>query len=158
MVSPSPGAPGVDATATRGGGTDRAASPQGRAAGPSNGGEGREGQGTASGAATALAVPGSGGAAGDYEGYYARLRARLKEVLRYPPVARRRGLEGTVHLDIDVEPSGAIGAVTVVSSSSHDVLDRAAVDAVRSMSRVPFPSDVRPRPLKVRLPVVFALP
>ncbi len=47
--------------------------------------------------------------------------------------------------------------MTLARSSSHDVLDEAAVDAVRSLRRVPFPADVRPRPLRVRLPVVFEL-
>ena len=104
-----------------------------------------------------LGVPGGGGSGSDYDAYYARLRQRLGEVLRsrYPSAARQLELRGTVHLEIDVEPSGAIGAVTVITSSSHEILDRAAVDAVRSLSRVPFPSNVRPRALKVRLPVVF---
>ena len=105
-------------------------------------------------------MPGGGGSGSDYDAYYARLRQRLVEVLgsRYPKTARERRLEGTVQLEIAVEPSGKIGAVTVVASSSHDVLDRAAVDAVRSLSRVPFPDNVRPKALKVRLPVVFRAP
>jgi len=105
----------------------------------------------------ALGIPGGGGAGSDYAVYFARLRQRLQEVLRYPPVARRRGITGTVHLEIAVEPDGAIAAVSVIASSSHEILDRAAVDAARSVPRVPFPSDVRPRALRVRLPVVFEL-
>ena len=78
-------------------------------------------------------------------------------MLRYPAVARRRGVTGTVHLEIAVEPDGAIGTVSVIASSSHEVLDRAALDAARAVPRVPFPGDVRPRALRVRLPVVFEL-
>jgi protein TonB len=105
----------------------------------------------------ALGIPGGGGAGSDYAAYFARLRQRIQEVLRYPTVARRRGVTGTVHLEIAVEPDGAIAAVSVIASSSHEILDRAAVDAARSVPRLPFPSDVRPRALKVRLPVVFEL-
>jgi protein TonB len=105
----------------------------------------------------ALGIPGSGGADSDYAAYYARLRQRIQDVLRYPAAARRRGITGTVHLEIAVEPNGAIGAVSVITSSSHDILDRAAVDAARAIPRVPFPVDVRPRALRVRLPVVFEL-
>jgi protein TonB len=105
----------------------------------------------------ALGIPGGGGAGSDYAAYFARLRQRIQEVLRYPAVARRRGFTGTVHLEIDVEPDGAIATVSVIASSSHEILDRAAVDAARSIPRLPFPSDVRPRPLRVRLPVVFEL-
>lgn len=107
--------------------------------------------------AAALGVAGGGGAGGDYAAYYARLRQRIQDVLRYPAAARRRGVTGTVHLEIAVEPNGAIGVVSVITSSSHDILDRAAVDAARAIPRVPFPGDVRPRALRVRLPVVFEL-
>jgi len=105
----------------------------------------------------ALGIPGGGDAGSDYAAYFARLRQRIQEVLRYPAVARRRGVTGTVHLEIAVEPDGAIATVSVIASSSHEILDRAAVDAARSVPRLPFPSDVRPRALKVRLPVVFEL-
>lgn len=105
----------------------------------------------------ALGIPGGGDAGSDYAAYFARLRQRIQEVLRYPTVARRRGVTGTVHLEIAVEPDGAIATVSVIASSSHEILDRAAVDAARSVPRLPFPSDVRPRALKVRLPVVFEL-
>lgn len=107
----------------------------------------------------ALGIPGGGGADSDYAAYYARLRQRIQEVVRYryPPAARRLGVTGTVHLEIAVEPDGAIGAVSVIASSSHDILDRAALDAARSVRRVPFPGGVRPRALRARLPVVFEL-
>jgi protein TonB len=105
----------------------------------------------------ALGIPGGGGAGSDYAAYYARLRQRIQDVLRYPAAARHRGVTGTVHLEIAVDPNGAIGAVSVITSSSHDILDRAAVDAARSVRRVPFPGDVRPPALRVRLPVVFKL-
>ena len=44
-----------------------------------------------------------------------------------------------------------------MASSSHRLLDDAALEAVRAVGRVPFPPGVRPRPLKMRLPVVFVL-
>jgi periplasmic protein TonB len=104
----------------------------------------------------ALALPGDGGA-GAYGPYLTALRRRLHELLEYPPVARRRGVTGTVHLEIALEPTGQVSDVMVVRSSDHEVLDRAALDAARRLRRVPFPADVRPRALRVRLPVVFEL-
>jgi protein TonB len=92
-----------------------------------------------------------------YAGYIALLRRRVQEALTYPAAARRRGMSGTVHLDISVEPTGRIADVLVVRSSSHDVLDAAALDAVRTLRQVPFPPGVRPRAVRVRLPVVFEL-
>jgi protein TonB len=105
----------------------------------------------------ALGIAGGGSGGGDYAAYFARLRQRIQETLRYPSAARRRGVTGTVHLEIAIEPDGAVGAVSVIKTSAHEILDRAAMDAARSVPRLPFPDDVRPRGLRVRLPVVFEL-
>jgi protein TonB len=85
------------------------------------------------------------------------VRRRILDALRYPPPARSRGLTGTVYLEIFIESNGAIGDVAVTSSSSHPLLDEAALEAVRSLSPQPFPKGLKPRPLRVRLPVVFDL-
>ncbi len=120
------------------------------------GGVGRGGQLSAS------VAPGTGGGVGDgggteYADYLARVRQRIQDSLRYPPAARRRGVTGTVHLEISIGADGAIAAVSVDTSSAHEILDRAAVEAARSVPRVPFPKDVRAAPLKIRLPVRFEL-
>ena len=170
-AAPSNGSPSIALTTTPDGASAAGGSVQpdepGGAATPRADGPASAGGGTESGARgpagvggdriAALGIPGGAGAGSDYAVYFARLRQRIQEVLRYPPVARRRGVTGTVHLEIAVEPDGAIATVSVIASSSHEVLDRAAVDAARSIPRLPFPSDVRPRPLRVRLPVVFEL-
>jgi len=110
---------------------------------------------------TNVAVAPSGSDGGEpgseYGGYYARIRQRIQESLRYPSVAQRRGLMGTVHLEILIRPDGAIGNVSVAASSSHRLLDEAALETVRSLSPQPFPANLRPRWLTVRLPVVFDL-
>lgn len=107
----------------------------------------------------ALAVPGSAPAdpGAMYAGYLGRLRQRIDEALRYPAAARRRGLTGTVTIEVTVLPDGAIGPVRVVESSAHPLLDEAAVDSVRSLHPQPFPRDLPARTLSVRLPVVFVL-
>ena len=145
-----------DAAASRG----ASASGDGAGATGLTSGEGTPGataaRGAGDGSALALAIPGDGG--GEmYGAYLAALRRRLQETLEYPATARRRGLSGTVHLEISLESSGRVSEVVVVRSSSHSVLDDAALRAARSLARVPFPPDVRPRPLRVRLPVVFEL-
>jgi protein TonB len=85
------------------------------------------------------------------------LRRRVHDALVYPEAAIRRGVSGTAHVDVSVDPSGVIRAVVLVRSSSHGVLDEAALDAVRRLRRVPFPAEVRPRAMLVRLPVRFEL-
>jgi protein TonB len=118
------------------------------------GGDAAAGGGTGGGT-LALAIPGDGASA--YGPYLALLRRRVQEAMTYPAAARRRGLSGTVHLEIALDPSGEISDVTLARSSAHRLLDDTAVESVRSLRRVPFPPDVRPRALRVRLPVVFEL-
>ena len=133
---------GLGGRAGAGGG---AASGAGAAGGGGTGGDG----------ALALAVPGDGG--GAYAAYLALLRRRVQEALTYPAAARRRSLVGTVHLEISIDLGGRITGVELARSSFHELLDEAALDAVRAVDRVPFPPDVRPRVLRVRLPVTFEL-
>ncbi len=150
------------ATVARPGGGGRSESPG--AVGGSVSGErgsgagGGAGFGVREGSALALVVPGDGSGEGaEYGVYLALVRSRIHELLRYPSVARHRGLSGTVLIEVEIAPTGEIGRVSVAASSSHGVLDEAAVDAVRGLRRVPFPPNLRPRALRTRLPVVFDL-
>jgi TonB family protein len=106
--------------------------------------------------ALALAVPGDGGGDGTADAIYKELRRRVQAALVYPSRARLRRLAGTVEVDLEIQPSGEITRVSVAVSSSHLVLDDAAVDTVRGLGRVSFPPSIRPRVLRVRLPVEFA--
>jgi len=150
-TSPGAGTPPIGPAAGRG---DGPASGSRRAAGDDAGLE----LGAGEGSALALAVPAErGGDGSEYAGYYAVLRRRVQEALAYPATARRRALTGTVQVELDIQPTGAITQVVLAVSSSHRVLDEAALEAVRGIERLPFPPDLRPRRLRVRLPVVFAL-
>jgi TonB family protein len=64
---------------------------------------------------------------------------------------------GVVELVLEIQPSGAITQVAVVASSSHQILDDAAVETLRGLGRLPFPAGMRPRKLSVRVPVVYEL-
>ena len=121
-------------------------------------GQGGGGGGRATpGAGVAPSGPAGGAPGAEYGGYLASVSRRILEALRYPPPARSRGLTGTVQLEIFIKPDGAISTVSVTSSSSHPLLDDAALEAVRSLAPQPFPKGLLPRPLRVRLPVVFDL-
>ena len=143
---------GTNPTATGGSSADGAAGRTTTQSGTSGGTAG------GSGSRVALAPGGAGGEAGsEYGGYLAGVRQRIQESLQYPTSARRRGIKGTVNLEILIRADGAISSVSVAGSSSHSELDEAAVEAVRSLSPQPFPAGLRPRPLRVKLPIVFDL-
>jgi len=117
--------------------------------------------GSAAGANTASATGTNGetrgGIPAEYSLYYQAFRRRVQESLQYPLAARRRGLSGRVELEVLVEPSGRIGAVRVISSSSHAVLDDAALQAVRRLPPEPLPEHLPRRPLRIILPLGFVL-
>jgi protein TonB len=134
----------------------------------SSAGAGRDGQGAGDGDGTArggrpgqtlaLATSGAGtGVAPEYGPYLTALRQRVQQSLRYPASARRRGIGGTVNVEILIHPNGTVGDVTLLDSSTHEVLDAAALDAIRSLPRMPLPPDVPTRPLRIRIPVVFQM-
>lgn len=50
---------------------------------------------------------------------------------KYPSVARNQGWQGNVILKVLVSANGDSEQVTVAQSSGHDILDQAAVDAVK---------------------------
>lgn len=50
---------------------------------------------------------------------------------KYPPSARRRGIEGDVVLEASVDANGTVVSVTIRGSSGNKALDDAAVDAMR---------------------------
>jgi protein TonB len=134
--------------AARGVSSDRPA-PSGESPGALGGG----------GSRLALAAPGAGRGEvpPEFGPYLARFRQRIQESLIYPLAARRRGLAGRVEIELVLEPSGRIRDVAVVSSSSHALLDEAALEAVRSLQPQPLPEQPKRQTLRVRLPVVFQL-
>lgn len=50
----------------------------------------------------------------------------------YPPLARRKGIEGTVTLSVEVLANGRTGQVKVVKSSGRKDMDQAAVNALKN--------------------------
>jgi len=75
----------------------------------------------------------------------------------YPRRARHRGIEGTVRLAVWVDAAGAVEGVAVARSSGYDILDRCALDAVRSWRFDPATRNGRPEASKVEVPVAFRL-
>jgi protein TonB len=116
-------------------------------------------RGGASGSALALRSPGAGTGAvpAEYGPYLQRFRRRVQESLVYPLAARRQGLRGTVELDVWLDPAGRVRDVRVARSSSHGLLDDAAVETIRRLGPLPFPESLPRRSLLIRLPLVFEL-
>ncbi len=76
---------------------------------------------------------------------------------KYPRLARRRGYEGVVILEVFVDESGHAKKVMLLSSSGHSLLDKAALKAVRKWRFQPGSRDGIPEAMNVQVPVRFQL-
>ncbi len=75
----------------------------------------------------------------------------------YPAVARARNWEGVSRLRVYVLPNGSAGQVQLAGSSGHDVLDEAAVAAVRGWRFVPAKRGDQAIASWVQFPIVWKL-
>jgi protein TonB len=153
-VPPAPS--GSSAASASGRGSGPAAESEGQTRGDGDRGSGGGGPGSA----LALATPGaagSGAAPPEYGAYLRQFRQRVQESLIYPLAARRQGLGGTVELHVWLEATGRVRDVQVARSSSHGVLDDAAVETIRRLGPLPFPESLPRRPLLLRIPLVYEL-
>ena len=75
----------------------------------------------------------------------------------YPRLARKRGLEGTVLLDVRVSSSGKVDSVRLGQSSGFSLLDKSAIKAVKKWLFHPAKIHGDPVAMNVRIPVRFDL-
>ena len=75
----------------------------------------------------------------------------------YPPSARRLDQEGTVRVRILVDERGRASDVQVARSSGYDILDEAAVSAVRRWQFVPATENSRAVSAWTEVSVIFRL-
>ena len=156
-----PPAPVADSPADGGGSGPPAAPRGGSGTGVASDAPSGTGAGSSAGGGSRLALAGPGAGRSEipaeFGPYLASFRRRIQELVVYPLSARRRGVTGKVEVEVVLEPTGRVRDAAVVASSSHSMLDDAALDAVRSLSPVPLPENLPRRPLRVRLPIVFDL-
>ena len=75
----------------------------------------------------------------------------------YPVLARRRGYEGLVLLEVLVTREGRVAELRVKKSSGYKVLDRAAVKAVKNWLFEPGVKNGTTIDMWVEVPVRFRL-
>lgn len=92
------------------------------------------------------------------DGYRTRIRQAIDKHKHYPRMARRLGLEGRVVVAFTVEADGRLAGVRVVESSDSELLDEAALEAVRKAAPFPpFPDGVERQQWDFTLPLSFLL-
>jgi len=76
---------------------------------------------------------------------------------KYPDLAAQRGWEGEVLLKLMIDETGTITTIVIERSSGHEILDAAAVNAVRRWRAKPATRFGRPVKTIEYLPVLFRL-
>jgi protein TonB len=112
--------------------------------------------GSAAGAApaTTAAAEDSRARVADYvRRNYSYIQRRIRDSLVYPAQARRTSLQGTAELVFTVNKDGTVSGLGVRVSSGEDILDQAALEAVRTAS----PFRPPPAPARIVIPVAFKL-
>ncbi len=62
------------------------------------------------------------------------IRERIDRAKRYPLMARKSGMEGSVAIQFRIAPSGALEESRILRSSGSRALDRAALKALKRAS------------------------
>ena len=76
---------------------------------------------------------------------------------KYPLLARRRGFQGKVVLEVLVSPVGNVIDLHVLSSSGYPILDRAAKSSVKNWTFEPGMRGQKKVEMWVRIPIRFEL-
>jgi TonB family protein len=87
-----------------------------------------------------------------------QIRHDLTQYFYYPPLARRKGLQGTVLLGFGISGQGAIHDIRVVKSSGYAILDLAAQDAMQRLEKLSwYAATLHGKDMDLELPVIFRL-
>jgi len=90
--------------------------------------------------------------------YGQSISKEIKRYQKYPPLAQRRGWEGTAEVLLQIATDGKVTIITLGKSSGRSVLDEEALNMVRRASPLPqAPQNLRGRELTVTVPIVFKL-
>ena len=76
---------------------------------------------------------------------------------KYPDLARKEGAQGIAKVKALVDVDGSIMAVFIFQSSGHEILDQAALEAVKKAEFVPAQLNDKPVRVWVTIPLNFKL-
>jgi protein TonB len=88
--------------------------------------------------------------------YKKKLSRAMKKDYTYPRAARRAGIEGRAIVRILIDAQGNVLSVELATSSGHEILDNAALEAARSVKHVPAaPDSLRWGERHIKVPFKF---
>ncbi|GAM06650.1 TonB family protein [Novosphingobium sp. MBES04] len=90
--------------------------------------------------------------------YFAMIAAHLQRKKSYPTEAKKARQQGTVTVRFTVARDGSVSAVSIKTSSGHDLLDGATLDLLRRVAPLPrMPSSMERDSVTLALPIDYSL-
>lgn len=86
-----------------------------------------------------------------------RPRLRKKFKINYPQVAKRLRLSGSLMLKIQILKNGRVGEIEVLKGSGMRILDKAAIESVKTWLFYPATKNDRPVNSRIKVPITFKL-
>lgn len=92
-----------------------------------------------------------------YVSYFARIKRQIERVWVYPTEAAQRGINGELTLRFQISRDGNLMGIVMVDKSGHDILDLAALKAVRGAAPFyPIPSTIEKDSLIILATFVYS--
>lgn len=90
--------------------------------------------------------------------YQDMVKQKIEEVRRYPPWAKRHGIEGEALIKFAILSNGLCRDIEIIRSSGSKILDGEAVDTVKRASPFPpVPEEIDSSLVRMELSIVFTL-
>ena len=90
--------------------------------------------------------------------YYEMVRLKIESCKSYPDVARERHMQGRTKVGFVITPDGQLSSVKIIKGARHDILNTAAMNAVKAAAPFPRPPvNLFKGPLNVEITIVFEL-
>lgn len=77
--------------------------------------------------------------------------------LKYPPIARKAGIEGRVIVQVQIDEKGNVSRTKIAKSVGNNECDEAAINAIRKVRWKPASQRGKPAKVWISIPVVFQL-
>lgn len=87
-----------------------------------------------------------------------KIRTALQKHLTYPPIARRRGWQGTVTVHVVIKSDGELHQVRLSKSSGYSLLDNSAISALQKVGHLDeLKPLLRGNTIPIELPIRYLL-
>lgn len=82
--------------------------------------------------------------------------ASIQQNIRYPEIAKRAGIEGTVYIAVDIDEKGNVTNTNIMQGIGAGC-DEAAIDAIKQVKFKPAIKDSIPVKYRITIPIQFKL-